>query len=215
MMVTVDNPCPRHGTALIVSGPSGAGKTTVCRQLLQEQTDLHFSVSCTTRAPRAGEQDGVDYYFLSREVFCQRLEAGDFLEHAEVHGNLYGTLREEVERCVNAGRDVLLDIDVQGARQVREQTRETSLAACTVFVFFAPPSFEEMEKRLRGRNTDSDEVIARRLANSKREMAAWREYDYVIINDSAEIATKRLQTIMAASHLATVRTLAPDEAPFG
>lgn len=209
----------RYGTALIVSGPSGAGKTTACRLLLEQEPGLHFSVSCTTRAPRPGERDGRDYSFMTRPEFERHLAAGDFLEHAEVHGNFYGTRRREVQDCVNNGRDVLLDIDVQGAGQVRNAVTDTVLQRCAVFVFFAPPTFAELERRLRQRATDAAAVIARRLRNAKAELAQWRAFDYLVVNEIVETAVTELAAVLAAARAATVRVRAPefdvDAAPCG
>ena len=200
-----ENSISRYGTALIVSGPSGAGKTTVCRQLLDLESDVHFSVSCTTRPPRAGEQDGLDYYFLTHDEFEKRIAADAFLEHAEVHGHLYGTLRQETAAFINEGRDVLLDIDVQGARQVRRQLGDDVLARCAVFVFLGPPSFAEMERRLRRRATDAESDIQRRLDNARGELEHWRNYDFVVVNDRVEHAVTRLRAILAAARCAVTR----------
>ena len=201
-------PTKRYGTALVVSGPSGVGKSTICREVLRRLPAMHFSVSCTTRSPRLGETHGVEYTFLTREEFLRRVDAGEFLEHAEVHGNLYGSLRSEVESYIDEGRDVLLDIDVQGARQVRSRAAGTPLGPCTEFVFIGPPSFAEMERRLRNRGTDSEEGIARRLANARRELAAWRDYAYLVINDTVEAAVEDLLAIVRGAGCATCRRLA-------
>jgi guanylate kinase len=202
----------RYGTALIVSGPSGVGKTTVCRGLLAEATGLHLSVSCTTRPRRRGEKDGVDYRFLDRADFERRAAANDFIEHAEVHGNLYGTLRHEVDSRVAAGQDVVLAIDIQGARQVRERLKGSVVGRCAVFAFLAPPSLRELERRLRGRGTDSEAVVARRLATARVELAAWPEYDYLVVNDDVARAVATLRSILAAAHVSTrcVRIAAPN-----
>lgn len=189
------------GVAVVFSGPSGAGKSTVCRHLTGLLPEFHFSVSCTTRAPRPGETDGRDYSFLSREEFLARQAAGEFLEYAEVHGNFYGTLRRELEPRVLAGHDVILDIDVQGARLARQALAgKPDLAAALLLVFLAPPSLAELERRLRGRKTETEDAIQRRLANAAREMAAWREYDYVIVNDEAPAAAEKLAAIVRAAH---------------
>lgn len=137
-------PGQRLGTALVVSGPSGAGKSTVCKPVLAVEPKVHFSVSCTTRAPRPGERDGVEYFFLAEQEFRQRIQAGAFLEYADVHGHLYGTPRSEVEPYVAAGRDVLLDIDVQGARQVRQRIADSLTGRAAIFIFIAPPSLAEL-----------------------------------------------------------------------
>ncbi len=189
------------GVAVVFSGPSGVGKSTVCRHLASLLPGFHFSVSCTTRAPRPGEIDGREYYFLSREEFLTRQAAGEFLEYAEVHGNYYGTLRQELEPRVLAGEDVVLDIDVQGARLARQALAgKLDLAAALLLVFLAPPSMIELERRLRGRKTETEDAIQRRLANAAREMTAWREYDYVIVNDEAPVAAEKLAVIVRAAH---------------
>ncbi|HPY91485.1 MAG TPA: guanylate kinase [Lentisphaeria bacterium] len=189
------------GVAVIFSGPSGVGKSTVCRHLTSLLPGFHFSVSCTTRAPRPGEIDGREYHFLSREEFLARQAAGEFLEYAEVHGNCYGTLRQEVEPRVLAGEDVVLDIDVQGAQLARQALAgKPELAAALLLVFLAPPSMTELERRLRGRKTETEDAIQRRLANATREMAAWRKYDYVIVNDEAPAAAEKLAAIVRAAH---------------
>ena len=197
----------RHGVMLVVSGPSGAGKSTVCRQVLDAHPEVHFSVSCTTRPPRTGEVHGREYFFLAQDEFRRRAAAGEFIEHAEVHGHLYGTLRSEVERFACQGQDVLLDIDVQGARQVRERTRGADLARCLVSVFFAPPSLAELERRLRGRGTESEETVNRRLRNAATEIEAWREYDYLVINDTVDAARQRLAAILVAAQCAAGRVV--------
>ena len=185
-----------RGDLLIVSSPSGAGKTTLIRKLLEDRTlgpgSLHFSVSHTTRAPRAGEADGREYYFVSEQAFVALREADGFLESAEVHGHLYGTSRQEVEPRLAAGVDVLLDIDVQGARQVRSSIAE----AVKVFVF--PPSREVLEARLRARASDSPESVARRLAVARRELAEFGEYDYAIINEDLEKAADELRSVLVS-----------------
>ena len=195
----------QYGTALIISGPSGAGKSTVCKKLLDAEPDLHFSVSCTTRRPRQGEKEGVDYYFLSRDEFDNRVSHGEFLEFAEVHGEMYGTLREEVEKYVRERHNVLLDIDVQGARQVRSRIINSMLGYYTEYVFVGPPSFDELEKRLRSRGTEDGEIIERRLKNAVKELEAWNEYTYLIINDDLDYAVKQLQAVLQASANTTTR----------
>lgn len=190
----------RIGVAVIFSGPSGVGKSTVCRHLTALLPGFHFSVSCTTRKPRAGEVNGREYHFLEQEEFLARQKAGEFLEWACVHENYYGTLRSEMEPWVLAGKNVILDIDVQGARLVRQTLAgNQELSAALRLVFLAPPSLAELERRLRGRKTETETAIQCRLANAVQEMAAWREYDYVIVNDEAEHAAEKLAAIVKAA----------------
>lgn len=180
-----------RGVLFVISAPSGAGKTTLLKRLLAVIPNLEFSVSHTTRPPRPGEQDGVDYHFIDRDGFLALRDQEAFLEWAEVHGNFYGTSREAVTAALEKGRDLCLDIDVQGAAQVR---RAADLP--TVFIFIAPPSLEVLEQRLRGRNTDAPEVIARRLDNARREMTEASWYDYRIINDQLARAEAELRGII-------------------
>ncbi|MDR3051988.1 MAG: guanylate kinase [Oscillospiraceae bacterium] len=192
-------PHKRKGMLLVVSGPSGAGKGTLCKRLLAADANFCFSVSATTRGPRAGEQHGADYHFLTEEVFQARVDAGEFLECAMVHGHRYGTPRREVLAMLDAGRDVLLDIDPQGARSVAAAMRDC------VTVFILPPSFEALEKRLRHRGTEEEAEIARRLANGRRELDQLCSYQYAIINDAVDEATAQLLAVVTAERLRTVR----------
>lgn len=177
------------GGLVVLSGPSGVGKSTIIKQLLEDPR-YGLSVSATTRAPRPGEKDGVDYWFITREEFERRIRAGEFLEYAVVHGqNMYGTLRSEVERLTALGRVVLLDIDVQGARLVRK----TGLG---VYVFIMPPSIDELMRRLDGRHTETADVIARRLETAKAEIAAKNEYDHVVVNDRLETSVAEIRAIV-------------------
>lgn len=201
----------RLGIAFIISGPSGVGKSTLRDALLRESA-VRFSISCTTRAPRKGERDGVDYHFVDSAEFATRVAAGAFIEHAEVHGNCYGTLRSEVEDHVMAGRDVFLDIDVQGVAQVQAAAREQAWGVCAQYVFIGPPSFEVLAQRLQGRATDSAAVIARRLEAARRELARWRDYDYLVINDTVERALADLQAIFRAAQCRSRRITT--EAPW-
>ena len=184
-----------RGDLFIVSSPSGAGKTTLIRLVLEDPRiggTLHFSVSHTTRPPRTGERDGVEYHFVDEAGFRAIEQSGGFLEWAVVHGNLYGTSRAEVEPRLEKGLDVLLDIDVQGARQVRSHVPE----AVKVIVF--PPSREVLEARLKARASDAPEVVKRRLAAARKEMEEWGEFDYAIINEDLEVAVDELRSILVA-----------------
>ncbi len=180
-----------RGHLFVVAAPSGAGKTSLMRALMQRLPKLSFSVSCTTRGARANEVDGHDYFFVSHEEFQRRVAAGAFIEHAEVFGNLYGTLREQVEAALAEGRDLILEIDWQGARQVRERLPEA------IHVFILPPSRQVLEQRLRSRRTDSEAAIARRLADSVEEMGHWLEYDYVVVNQDFDTSLAELEAIFS------------------
>ena len=196
----------RLGIALILSGPSGSGKSSISKEIMKRHPDVAFSISCTTRAPRGTEQDGVDYHFLSREDFRKKIEAGDFIEYAEVHGNYYGTLKSEVVNRVTKGIDVILDIDVQGAAKVHELCKTNEIFRdCAEFVFVAPPSHAELERRLRGRGTDAEEVILKRLKNSILEISRWREYSYLLINDDFANAVEKFNALLLAFRMSTKR----------
>lgn len=193
----------RSGLLIILSSPSGAGKSTLARRLMQWDPTLRFSVSATTRKPRPGEIEGVDYYFRDRATFQAMVEAGEMLEHAEVFGNLYGTPRAPVEEAMRAGRDTLFDVDWQGGQQIRA----SALGAHVVSIFVLPPSLRELERRLRGRGQDSPEVIAARMRKSREEISHWAEYDYVIINDDIERSVTALTTILGAERLRRPRQI--------
>ncbi|MGA1193939.1 MAG: guanylate kinase [Kiritimatiellia bacterium] len=196
---------PEHRPLLIViSAPSGTGKTTLCDRLISEFRSMKYSVSCTTRSPRDGEIDGVDYHFIDEASFQTRISEGAFLEHAMVHGKHYGTLSEAVLQNLDQGIDVLMDIDVQGAAQIREAiqhgAQHEALRRAYVDVFIAPPSLDVLRARLKGRGKDSDEVIERRMQQVEQELSCWREYDYFIINDRLDATYDTLRSIIIAEH---------------
>lgn len=182
----------RKGNLIVMSAPSGAGKTTVLQKALSLLDEIDFSVSYTTRVQRLTERDGLDYHFISEESFRKKIEGDEFLEWAEVHGNLYGTGRSDTESICARGRDVLLDVDVQGADQVRKAKPEA------VSIFMLPPSFEVLEKRLRGRQQDSPEVIEKRLQTARGEIGRYRDYEYVIINEEVDHSADMLRSIILA-----------------
>jgi guanylate kinase len=196
----------RRGLLFVVSAPSGTGKTTVAERLVQVVPDLALSRSYTSRAIRPGEVDGIDYNFITRARFEQMIAAEAFLEHADVFGNLYGTGAADAEAYLAAGRDLVLVIDVQGARQVRVR------CAGTVGVFVLPPSFPILEQRLRGRSSDTEEAMQRRLQTARDEVAAFAEYDYVVVNDELEACVDRLRSIVLAerARLRSMRRVAED-----
>lgn len=184
----------RKGKTFIICGPSGVGKGTVVARLLASDPSLYFSVSATTRAPRHGEVDGVHYHFLSMEQFEKWIEEDQFLEHAQFVGNRYGTPRIYVDKAMEQGRDVLLDIEIQGAEQVKRKRPET------VRIYVAPPSWAELERRLIGRGTEDMEKVRSRLARGKEEFAAAKDFDYFVINDTVDRAVDEIRAIMTAEH---------------
>lgn len=196
----------RRGTLFVVSAPSGAGKTTLCREVRLRVPDLGYSVSYTTRAPRPGEVDGVDFHFVSEAEFAALRDRGEFAEWAVVHGHLYGTRARTLEAALAEGRDLLLDIDTQGAAQLRRRYPEA------VLIFIVAPSLAELEQRLRERRSDAAAEIARRLARAREEIALWRQYDYLVVNRDVKEAVDQLTAIVVAERLRTSRvTLAlPD-----
>lgn len=191
----------------LLTAPSGAGKTTVGQSLLATCPGWVRAVTCTTRSPRPGERDGVDYHFLDRATFERRVAAGEFLEHAEVYGNRYGTLTSEVRRRLDHGDDVLLSVDVQGAESIRARAAEDRvLASALVSVFLMPPSLGELEQRLTGRQADAPEVIARRLAVAREEMEHWPHFDYTVVSASRDEDLAAMQRIVAVEKLRSRRT---------
>lgn len=186
----------RRGMMLVLSSPSGAGKTSISRRLLAEEEGIVMSVSATTRPPRPGEVDGKDYYFYSPETFARTVAEDGFLEHATVFDNSYGTPKKPVWESLNAGQDVLFDVDWQGTSKLKESAKEH-----LVSVFILPPSVEELESRLKGRGQDSDEVVAGRMARAKSEMSHYAEYDYIIINDDLDKSVESVKSILRAERL--------------
>lgn len=201
---------PGSPLLILVSAPSGAGKTTLCSRLLECCPNLSRIITCTTRPARDGERDGIDYFFLTPVAFRRRIEAGDFLEHATVHGHAYGTLRSEVLGLLDRGRDALLNIDVQGHSSIRrEAAGSPRLRQALVTIFLTTPSIEALEQRLRNRASDSDEVIQRRLAVARGEVARWREFDYLLISDTIDEDLRRARVILEAEHLRHFRSNPP------
>ncbi len=186
----------RRGLLIILSSPSGAGKSTLSKRLMGWDPTLKFSVSATTRVPREGEVDGRDYYFRSRVDFETMVASGEMLEHAEVFGNFYGSPRAPVEAAMRAGRDTLFDIDWQGGQQIKQ-----AMGSDVVSIFILPPSIGELERRLRSRGQDSEDVIRGRMAKSQAEISHWAEYDYVLVNDDLDRTEADLKTILTAERL--------------
>jgi guanylate kinase len=186
----------RRGLMLVLSSPSGAGKTTLSRKLLDSDGSVTMSISATTRAPRSGEQEGKDYFFVSPSMFAQMAEGGAFLEHALVFGHQYGTPKEPVMLALARGRDVLFDIDWQGTQQLRQQAGDD-----LVSIFVLPPSHEELERRLRARAQDAEDVVQARMAKANNEISHWAEYDYVVINDDLESTLTKIRTILDAERM--------------
>jgi guanylate kinase len=189
----------RRGRLFVIAAPSGAGKTSLVRALMAREPGLRFSISYTTRPQRPTEQHGRDYFFVGKDEFEQMVANGEFLEHARVFDNYYGTARRQVEEALSAGQDLILEIDWQGAAQIR-----TALPEC-ISIFILPPSRPELERRLRGRGTDSEEVIQRRLRDAASDMTHWREFDHVVVNDDFSHALVQLQQVVAGRGEATRR----------
>ena len=193
----------RHGILFVVSAPSGGGKSTLLR-MLSEKPDFSYSVSCTTRAPRPGEVDGRDYHFLDVAEFERRVAAGEFIEHAIVHGNYYGTPRQAIIETLGGGGDVLMDVDTQGAARIRENS-DVRLHAALVEIFLMPPSMGELRRRLLKRATETPEQLGVRLQNAKIEMAEWRKYDYTIISGTPMQDFENFRAIMLAERMRSSR----------
>lgn len=195
---------PSHALLIVISGPSGSGKTTLCNRLVGEFPSVTYSVSCTTRSPRPGESDGQSYHFLTEPAFHERREKGEFLEYAEVHGHWYGTLKTTVYDALGAGKDILMDIDVQGATQIRAVAASAPvgdlLRHSFVDVFISPPSIDVLNQRLHDRGQDGNDVIATRLHNANGEMAQWKQYMYHFVNDALDRSYDTLRSIVLAEH---------------
>jgi guanylate kinase len=220
MNITVSEPRPesppktmatKTPLLILISAPSGGGKTTLCQQLLAARPGMMRAVTCTTRSPRPGELDGADYYFLNAEAFLKRVQAGNFLEHATVYGNSYGTLKSEVLGKLRQGNDVLLNVDVQGAATIREKAQDDpELRAALVTVFLTPPSLAVLEERLRKRGTDSPAVVQKRLGFARQEVAQWKHFDYLLLSGSIAEDLRRMLAIVEAEQMRTVRSQPPE-----
>ena len=180
------------GVLIVISGPSGAGKGTICKALLEKHKDIHLSVSATTRNPRQGEVHGINYYFLNKDEFLKKVEEDDFLEWAEVYGNCYGTPKSNVQELLDSGKDVILEIDIQGALKVKENTEEG------VFIFILPPSMEELKQRIINRGSETPESLMRRFNSAYQEINYISKYNYAVVNDTVENAVNKIENILAA-----------------
>ena len=195
---------------VVISAPSGGGKTTLCQKLIETEANLARVITCTTRAPREGEKDGADYYFFDADQFLKRVQAGHFLEHASVYGNSYGTLKSEVLNKLRSGRDVLLNIDVQGAAAIQAQAEhEDELKRALVTIFLTPESLSELERRLNKRGTDAPEVIRKRLGVARQELAQWKHFDYLILSRTIDEDLHRARAILEAERLRRTRAVPP------
>jgi guanylate kinase len=201
----------KNSLLMVISAPSGGGKTTVCEKMLAANANITRAITCTTRPPRDGERDGVDYYFLAAEDFLRRVQAGNFLEHATVYGNSYGTLKSEVLGKLRAGKDVLLTVDVQGAAAIRTQAEgDPELERALVEVFLTPESLAVLEQRLKKRGKDPAEAIKKRLAVARQEIAQWKHFDYLLISTSIAEDYRRMQAIYDAEKIRQSRSSAPE-----
>ncbi|MGL4655126.1 MAG: guanylate kinase [Sarcina sp.] len=181
-----------RGVLIVISGPSGAGKGTICKALLEKHKEISLSVSATTRNPREGEVDGVNYHFLTKEDFVGRIEENDFLEYAQVYGNYYGTPKSNVEKILDSGRDVILEIDIQGALKVKEQSNEG------VFIFILPPSMEELKQRIINRGSETQESLMTRFKSAYKEINYVSKYNYAVVNDTVDRAVEKIEAILLA-----------------
>ncbi len=196
---------------ILISAPSGGGKTTLCQQLLSARPEMARAVTCTTRPPRAGERDNVDYFFLDAASFLKRVQAGNFLEHATVYGHSYGTLKSEVLGKLRQGKDVLLNVDVQGAMTIRQKAADDSeLRKALVSVFLTPASLSVLEERLRRRATDSEAVIQKRLGVARQEIAQWKNFDYLLVSGTIGEDLRRMLAIVEAEKMRASRLQAPE-----
>jgi guanylate kinase len=196
---------------ILISAPSGGGKTTLCQRLLTARPNMSRAITCTTRLPRQGERDGVDYYFLTAESFLKRVHAGNFLEHATVYGNSYGTLKSEVLGRMRQGQDVLLTVDVQGAATIRQKAQEDpELKDALISVFLTPPSVSVLQERLEKRGTDAPETIKKRLAVARQEITQWKHFDYLLVSESIEEDLRRMLSIVEAEKMRSSRVQAPE-----
>jgi guanylate kinase len=196
---------------ILISAPSGGGKTTLCQMLLEAQPHMTRAITCTTREPRPGEKDGVDYHFFTAEEFLKRLQAGNFIEHATVYGNSYGILKSELLGKLREGRDVLLNVDVQGAATIREQAEtESELRRALVTIFLTPPSVTVLEQRLKKRNADADAVIQKRLAVARQEIAQWKNFDYLLISGDKHEDLRRALAVVESEKMRSARSASPE-----
>ncbi len=211
----VQSPKPRTKKSapllILISAPSGGGKTTLCQQLLKARPDMTRAITCTTRAPRPGEKDGVDYHFFDAADFLKRLHAGNFLEHATVYGNSYGILKSELLGKLREGKDVLLNVDVQGAATIREQAEsEPELKRALVTIFLTPAPLTVLEERLKKRGADSEAVIQKRLAVARQEIAQWKNFDYLLVSGTKQEDLRRTLAIIEAEKMRSARSQPPE-----